>query len=311
MRTLLVCCFLLFFLSSCPPQKPEEAVFLFSYFTGRGEDGLHFAYSEDGLTWKAVKDSSYLKPQLGKEKLMRDPNITLGKDGNYHMVWTVGWNEKGIGYAHSKDLLNWSNQQYLPVMEQEPDARNCWAPEITYDDSSDQYYIYWATTISGKFPETDSTAENNYNHRMYYVTTANFQEFSETRLLYDAGFNVIDATIIKDGDQFVMFIKNETLKPEAEKNLRVVSGPTITGPYSTPSPAITGDYWAEGPTAIRIGFDWVVFFDKYRNHKMGAVRSSDLKNWTDISDQISFPKGVRHGTALQVPKSVLQKLLSD
>jgi hypothetical protein len=25
------------------------------------------------------------------------------------MVWTSGWNEKGIGYASSKDLENWTD----------------------------------------------------------------------------------------------------------------------------------------------------------------------------------------------------------
>ena len=30
---------------------------LFSYFTGNGEDGLHLAYSHDGLTWETLNDN--------------------------------------------------------------------------------------------------------------------------------------------------------------------------------------------------------------------------------------------------------------
>ena len=30
-----------------------DEVLLFSYFKGNGEDGLHLAYSRDGLQWKA------------------------------------------------------------------------------------------------------------------------------------------------------------------------------------------------------------------------------------------------------------------
>jgi hypothetical protein len=41
---------------------------------------------------------------------------------------------------------------------------------------------------------------------------------------------------------------------------------------------------------------------------MGAVRSKDLKNWEDISDQISFPEGTRHGTVFKVSQKVLENL---
>src|SRR3546814_4148160 len=59
------------------------------------------------------------------------------------------------------------------------------------------YMIYWSSTVEGKFPETKSDKENGYNHRIYYTTTKDFHDFSDTELLYDPGFNVIDATIKK------------------------------------------------------------------------------------------------------------------
>ena len=82
----------------------------------------------------------------------------------------------------------------------------------------------------------------------------------------------------------------------------------LEGPYSQASNPISGDYWAEGPTAIRIDGKWIVYFDKYKNHAYGAVASSDLKNWEDISDQVSFPEGLRHGTVIKIPRSMLQNL---
>lgn len=74
----------------------------------------------------------------------------------------------------------------------------------------------------------------------------------------------------------------------------------LKGPYSKPGAPITGKYWAEGPTAIKIYGQWVVYFDKYRDHKYGAVTSPDLIHWTDVSDKLSFPAGVRHGTVFKV-----------
>ena len=47
-----------------------------------------------------------------------------------------------------------------------------------------------------------------------------------------------------------------------------------------------------------------------QKHKMGAVSSSDLINWTDISDEISFPDGTRHGTIFKVKEGVYNNILS-
>ena len=288
--------------------QPGDSVYLFSYFKGNGQDGLHLAYSQDGFTWNSLRnDSSFLKPTAGKDKLMRDPCIVQAPDGTFHMVWTVSWNEKGIGYASSKDLINWSGQKYIPVMEHEDSARNCWAPEIFYDKRSDQYMIYWATTITGRFKETESTKENAYNHRMYFVTTKDFQNFSNTSLLYDQGFNVIDATIHRINGQYVMFLKDETIEPP-QKNIRTATSERLNEGYSRPGEPITGDYWAEGPTCMKIGDQWIVYFDKYRDHRMGAVSSADLKQWIDISDKVFFPKGVRHGTVFKVSRDIFEKL---
>ena len=286
----------------------NDSVYLFSYFKDNGDDGLHLAYSEDGYTWESLKnDTSFLTPRVGKDSLMRDPCIIQGGDGLYHMVWTVSWTDKGIGYASSKDLIHWSEQRYLPVMDHEKGTRNTWAPEITYDRVAEQYMIYWASTITDKFPETRSVKENGYNHRMYYTLTKDFKTFADTELLFDPGFNVIDATIEKVDDGYLMFLKDETVVPE-QKNIKMAYSETLNGPYSTLGLPITGDYWAEGPTSLKVDGKWIVYFDKYVDKEYGAVQSTDLKKWEDISGQINFPKGARHGTVFKVPRGLLSQL---
>gem|GEM_PF-5680318 len=52
-------------------------------------------------------------------------------------------------------------------------------------------------------------------------------------------------------------------------------------------------------------------FDEYTRRRYGAVASSDMKKWENISDKILFPKGARHGTVFAVPRSVLQNLLKN
>ena len=307
---LLLSLFVSFFFTASRAQQDEKKAWVFCYFKGNGEDVLHLAYSMDGYNWKALKnDSSFLRPAAGKDKLMRDPCIIRGSDGQFHMVWTVSWKERGIGYASSPDLIHWSGQQYLPVMEHEPEAKNDWAPEITYGPRKKEYLIYWATTIPGRFPQTDTMGDNN--HRIYSVTTKDFKTFSKTRLFYNQGFNVIDASIQPvSRKKFVMFLKDETKRP-VQKNIRVAFSRKGLKNFGPPSEPITGKYWAEGPTAFRMNSQWIVYFDKYTEHQYGALSSPDLQHWTDISDRISMPKGIRHGSVFSVSNEELLRLQGE
>jgi hypothetical protein len=297
-------------------ESTSRDPYLFSYFKNNGEDGLHLAYSRDGYEWIALNgDRSYLTPAAGRDKLMRDPCVLPGQDGYFHMVWTVSWYERGIGYARSKDLIHWSAQKYIPVMEHEPEARNSWAPELFYGKARKEYLVFWATTIPGRFPETDGQSskgppEPGLNHRIYCTTSKDLETFSPTRLFYDYGFNVIDATIAQDGAKYIMFLKDETNLPfKPQKNIRMAIASSPEGPYGPPSAPITGDYWCEGPSAIKIGDTWFVYFDRYREGRYGAVISKDLAHWQDISDKVRFPAGARHGTVFQVREGVLANLL--
>src|SRR5262249_52108590 len=139
------------------------------------------------------------------------------------------------------------------------------------------------------------------------VTTKDFTSYSKAELLYDGGFNVIDATIVKSGGRYVMIIKDETRNP-VKKNLRLAVSRNATGPYGAASPPFSPD-WVEGPTTARVNNEWVVYFDMYRDHRYGAVKSADLKNWETVTDKLSMPAGARHGSVFTVPDEVLERLL--
>ncbi|MBL7967931.1 MAG: glycoside hydrolase family 43 protein [Prolixibacteraceae bacterium] len=302
--------FVVFCLISLASFSQKEA-YLFSYFVDNGQDGLHLAYSTDGLKWTPLNDGkSFLTPVVGKDKLMRDPCVLQGKDGLFHMVWTSGWWDRIIGYASSPDLINWSEQKAIPVMEHEPAAKNSWAPELAYDPKKKEYLIFWATTIPGRHSDvSDSEREKGLNHRMYCTRTKDFKTFSPTEMFFNPDFSVIDATIFPKGKKFYMFLKNENPNPP-QKNIRVTMADHASGPYPVKvSEPITGKYWAEGPTALQVGDYVYVYFDKYTEHKYGAVRSKNMVDWEDVSDQVSFPKGLRHGTAFTVSKKLISALL--
>lgn len=286
--------------------EPNTA-YLFTYFVGNGEDGLHLARSRDGYHWEALNGGqSYLKPVVGESKLMRDPCVTRGPDGTFHMVWTTAWDGQTIGYASTTDFVHWSPQRAIPVMAQEEGTRNCWAPEVIFDPKRQEFLIFWASTVRGKFPETQANEEKAYNHRIYCTTTKDFKTFTPTRLFFEPGFNVIDATILPSHGRYYLIVKDETATPP-KKHLRIASSDDLAGPWKDLSAPFTRD-WVEGPTALQIGEDTVVYFDVYREHHYGAVRSRDLKTWEDVTDKIRLPKGIRHGTVISVPIEVVQAL---
>jgi beta-xylosidase len=307
LRSISLLIFLLLFAGAATAQHAGE-VYLFCSFRNNGQDGLHLAYSKDGYVFHPLRqDSSFLRPKAGKDKLMRDPCIIRGGDGLFHMVWTVSWNEKSIGYATSPDLTHWSAQQSLRVMAREDSALNCWAPEVFYDPKSGQYMIFWATTIPGRFQASDTSGDGRYNHRIYYTLTKDFTSFIPTRLLYNRGFSVIDATIVSNGKEYLMFLKDETKRPTPKKNICIARSKKLWGPFSGPSKPIMQGYWAEGPTVLHRGSEWIVYFDRYTQHRYGAVRSNDLEHWEDISDQVHFPAGTRHGSVFSVTASEFQQ----
>jgi len=281
-------------------KQPDAAdqIYLFTSFRENGEDGLRFLTSEDGLKWTEIP-GAFLKPTVGKHKLMRDPSLARGPDGTYHLVWTTGWkDDQGFGYASSRDLLHWSEQQFIPVMEHEPTTVNVWAPEIFYDEPHDRFIICWASTIPGRFPDNAEPHDNN--QRMYYTTTRDFKEFAPAQLFCDPGFSIIDAVIVRDGDSYVLVLKNNSREVH---QLHAAVGDAPLGPWRDVTEPFT-DHYREGPSVMRLGDEWIVYFDAYRDEIYGAAKTKDFKTFADATDQVSFPKGHKHGTVLQVPREV-------
>jgi sucrose-6-phosphate hydrolase SacC (GH32 family) len=279
-------------------------VYMFSSFNEPATDGLKYLYSKDGYNWTAL-NQVYLKPEIGTQKIMRDPSMIRDKHGVYHLVWTIAWKgDKGIGYASSKDLINWENKKRIPVMEHEATTVNVWAPELFYDDVADRFVIIWASTIPHRY-EKGVEAEDN-NHRMYYTTTKDFETFTETKLFCDPGFSIIDAVIVKkDKDDYVLVLKDNT---RPNRNLKVAFANNPLGPYENVSKEYTG-YLTEGPSVVKVGKEWLIYFDSYGSKKYEAVSTSDFKTFKNINDKISVPEGHKHGTIFKASHKHLKNLL--
>jgi hypothetical protein len=283
----------------------NEPVYLFTSFHDSDQKFLRFLWSEDGYHWTNVP-GTFLEANVGEAKQFRDPSIARGPDGVFHLVWTAGWHDGlGFGYASSTNLINWSDQEFIPVMASEPTTVNVWAPEIFYNEIDDNFTIVWASTIPGRFP--DMLESHTNNQRLYFTTTSDFQTFSPAALFLDPGFSAIDAFIARDGDRYVLICKDNSRPSLA---LRGAFGKSSLGPWENMSRLITQKY-TEGPCALKVGDDWLLYFDAYREKRYGALRTRDFRNFTDVSSEISIPEGHKHGTAFLVPRSILNGLLKS
>ncbi|HEV8282931.1 MAG TPA: glycoside hydrolase family 43 protein [Chitinophagaceae bacterium] len=287
---------------SCTLSKP---VYLFTSFHEPATEGLRMLYSYDGYSWKDL-DTVLLKPEVGNQKVMRDPSIVQGPDGTFHLVWTSSWRgDKGFGYASSKDLIHWGKEKFIPVMEHESSTVNVWAPELFYDEEGKEFVIVWASCIPGRFER--GMEEDSNNHRLYFTTTKNFETFSETRLFLDPGFSVIDAVIVKRSvKDYVLVLKDNT---RSERDIKVAFAKNPLGPYSNISKPFT-DNFTEGPTVVKIKDDWLIYYDSYKKKIYEASSTKDFITFENITSKITIPERHKHGTIVVVRKKILKKLIN-
>jgi hypothetical protein len=285
------------FLSSC-----GKKVYMFTSFKEPANEGLRFLYSYDGYHWTRI-DSTFLKPTID-DKVMRDPSIVQGPDGTYHLVFTSAWKgSKSFGYASSKDLIRWSEERSIDIMKNEPTTVNVWAPELFYDDEGKQFIIIWASTIPNRFPRGIEDEDNN--HRMYYTTTKDFKTFSDAKLFLDPGFSVIDCVIVKRGKgDYVLVLKDNT---RPNRNIKVAFANNPLGQWSKASEPFTPNF-TEGPAVAKVGDDYLIYYDQYKDKIYGAMKTKDFKSFTDITKVVSVPEGHKHGTIFKTNKKTLNKL---
>lgn len=295
-------CYILFIIlaGSC-----SSKVYMFTSFHEPATAGLRLLYSKDGYNWKDL-DTTFLAPLVG-DKVMRDPSIAQGPDGTFHLVWTSAWKgNKGFGCSSSKDLMHWTEEQTIDVMQEEKTAVNVWAPEIFYDDLGSRFIIVWASTIPFRFAK--GVEDENNNHRLYYTTTTDFKTFSSAKLFLDPGFSAIDAEIVKRRtSDYVLVVKDNT---RPNRNIKVAFAADPLGPYSKTSDPFTPNF-SEGPTVAKVGKSYLIYYDQYKDKIFGAMKTTDFKSFTDVTKEVSVPVGHKHGTIFMVKRKILHNMIKE
>ena len=302
-------------LSLSPPPKKRSDSFLFAYFSGDGGSGLHLALSEDGWKYQPLKKGrSFLRPGVG-DYVLRDPHLLQTPDGIYHLVWATGDNRRDLGYAWSRNLIDWSPQSLIKVMEKDSMALQVSGPELHYDAASRHFILFWAATVPGKFPDTDGNLDSlpggrRLNPRIYRKTSPDLSSWSASELWFNPGYPVSDATVASDSGRYYLFFRDASNLPGNFKHqIKTVSGYSLSGSFPAEKPPLVSRRsHAAAPAAIRIDSQFVVFYHRYKSGKTVASLTRDFKKWKDVSDSISFPRGAKHGCILRIPEKIAGSL---
>ncbi len=98
------------------------------------------------------------------------------------------------------------------------------------------------------------------------------------------------------------------MKPEVKKQILLATADTPTGPFEVQE-IVSHVNWTEGPTALKIDDAWLLYYECYTKGYFGVMRSTDLKNWENITEKLTMPTHARHGTAFRVDSAIITRLL--
>ena len=243
--------------------------YLFVHFSGESEDGeqIYFAVSEDGLHWK---DLNHGKPVLRSdvgEQGVRDPFIIRNKKtGTFILIATDLRMANGQSWEHARtrgsrsiviwesaDLTDWSGPR---LAETGPANVGCvWAPEAVYCEEKQTYMMFWASLVK-------EAGEENGKQRIYCSMTEDFVHFSSPQKYIEKENDVIDTTIVKEGDYYYRFSKNESMGViQAEKSRNL-----LYGPYEPFTCDVLNQLeGVEGPEAYPLNQEgkWCLIVDQY------------------------------------------------
>ena len=320
-----------------PAAAPYEG-YAFSYFTGNSIAGekIYFAASRgnNALKWDELNEGQPTLESTMGEMGLRDPflirspegdrffliatDLSIGRNGDWDRSQRQG--SKYLEVWESTDLINWSAQRHVKVS---PDtAGNTWAPEAYWDESLQQYVVFWASKL---YAEDDPNHTGNAYNRMLYATTRDFVTFSEAKIWQDRGESRIDSTVIKENGHYYRFTKDEGGGGTGCSDIIQEKSTSLTAVDRPGNPAWefmvgcigreAGTSAVEGPTVFEAnpgdtsGSPYYLFVDEYGGRGYIPLGTDDLENpdW-QVAPDYDLPASPRHGTVIPVTAAELAAL---
>lgn len=273
--------------------------YVISYFSENGDEKetMKLAYTYNGSYWyKFNNDHTVLRAETGTGRL-RDPAILRNKDGTFTVLATQGYDTDSIYVFDSPDLRSFSGERLLKVNTMS--GRQAWAPEGFYDRTLDLYVIYWS-----------SVKDNG----MFRNLTADFQSVEEPVPLLDCGFPVIDGTIVKQGADCLIVLKDE--RQPMEQYSRLFLGRSRNGWQNfTEFGSPLSGHQSEGPMVMKDLYvsGYYLVYDDYTRFQFKSLYTQDLWNGpyeeTKTADTMIPLEDPAHCSAVPVTWKELERLI--
>ncbi|MBX3435489.1 MAG: glycoside hydrolase family 43 protein [Pirellulales bacterium] len=307
-------------------ELSAQGGFLFSTFrdeTTPMSEQIHFAVSRDGKTWSSlnggnpvltsdvgecgVRDSFLLRSHDGPNVWLIATDLCINRNGDWQRAAQAG--SRSIVVWESTDLVHWSPPRLALVA---PEEAGCvWAPEAIYDDEAGDYLVYWAST---------SKSDDYAKQRIWAAHTRDFRRFDEPFVYLERPHHVIDIHIVRAGDVYCRFSKDDK-----NKSVGMASSKTLTGPWQELEQFTAGKGKNfEGPICYQLEAAaddptpaWCLLLDNVSD-RIGAGAfgytpfvSNDLSTgqFAPATD-FRFPYPFRHGSVLAITKDELERLKS-
>jgi hypothetical protein len=293
--------------------------FLFTTFKGENSpmsEQVYFGLSSDGRSWEALNNGEPVLVSRQGTRGVRDPFILRSHDNTKFFLiatdfsnhlqpdWSKAVREgsKSIVIWESPDLIHWSEPRLVAVAAE--DAGCAWAPEAIYDENTGEYLVFWAST---------NARDDFAKHRIWASRTSDFKTFGEPFVYIDKPHDVIDTDIVRDGDKYFRFSKDEKFKAIT---LEVTD--ELTGPWQEVSDFSLGKLEGyEGPQCFLIEpatpakpSTWCLLLDHYsqgRGYQLYLCNDLGAGQFVSTHD-VSFPFPFRHGSVLPVTAEEYSRL---
>jgi arabinoxylan arabinofuranohydrolase len=299
------------FLITCISASANDGSYLFVTFRGEATpmtEQIYFALSQDGRNWDALNNGDPVLISTIGEKGVRDPFLLRSHDGKKFYILATDlsmnrngdWNRathagsKSLIIWESDDLTHWSDARIVQVA---PDDAGCaWAPEAVYDEDTNDYLVFWASTTK---------SDNFSKQRIWAARTTDFKTFSKPFIYDEKAGHVIDADIVRDNGKYYRFAKDEQFKA-----ITMEVSDKLMGPWQeVPNFSLAKMTGYEGPECYQLSpgdaenpATWCLILDQYST---GAgyqpFVTHDLAGGQFTkADDFKFPFLFRHGSVLPV-----------
>ena len=273
-------------------------------YMGISEDGRHWDALNGGnpvlvsdVGEKGVRDSFLLRSHDGQKVWLIATDLCVNRNRDWHRNTHAG--SRSIVVWESSDLVH-SAPPRLAIVA--PDDAGCvWAPEAIYDEETGDYLVYWAS-ITGRDKFT--------KQRIWAAHTKDFRSFDKPFIYVEKPTHVIDIDIVRDGDAYYRFTKDDK-----DKSVSMATSKKLMGPWQE-MPQFTAGKGKnfEGPICYRLKAaadgqppEWCLLLDNVSDRiGSGAFGympfiSNDLSTgqFTPATD-FHFPYPFRHGAVLPI-----------